>query len=94
MLISFGLWSLIFYIQNIKTKKKVNKASLKTVVAALLIGFAIVVLAPDKNGSEFLFVFAPLAIVISNYIEILQDKWFKEIFVAVLFIVPFALLML
>ncbi|MFL1010609.1 DUF6427 family protein [Flavisericum labens] len=94
MLTSFGLWSLIFYIQNIKKKKKANRASFKVVVLSVFVGFLLVILTPQKNGSEFLFLFAPLALVISNYIEILEDKWFKEIFVAVLFLVPFVILML
>lgn len=94
VLASFGLWSLFFYIQNIKKKKKSNRASLKTVVLAVIISFVIVLLAPNKNGSEFLFLFAPLAVVVSNYIESIPEKWFREVFLGVLVLVPFVLLML
>jgi hypothetical protein len=46
------------------------------------------VLAPNKNGSEFLFIFAPLAIIITNYIESIKETWFAEVFVWLLIITP------
>lgn len=91
LLISFGIWSSIFYLQNIKKQKKAFRVSFKTIILAAIIGFFIVLQAPNKNGSEFLFLFAPLAIIIANYIDIIQEKWFKEIFLAVLIIMPFLL---
>ena len=94
VLLSFGVWSSIFYLQNIKKKKKALRSSFKTIILAAVIGFFIVIQAPIKNGSEFLFLFAPLAIIIANYIDIIQEKWFKEIFLAVLVIAPFILLLL
>ena len=94
VLLSFGIWSSIFYLQNIKKKKKAFRASFKTIILAAIISFVIVIQAPDKNGSEFLFLFAPLAIIIANYIDIVQEKWFKGIFLAVLVIAPFLLLLL
>lgn len=94
MLFSFGIWSSIFYLQNIKKKKKGLRASFKIVIIVAIMAFVLILLAPQKNGSEFLFLFAPLAIIITNYIEIVEDKWFKEIFLAVLVLIPFLLLML
>ncbi|MDO7172168.1 DUF6427 family protein [Mariniflexile sp. AS56] len=94
MLFSFGIWSSFFYLQSIKKKKKGLRASFKIVVIAAILSFVIILLAPQKNGSEFLFLFAPLAIIITNYIEIVEDKWFKEVFLAVLIIIPFVLLSL
>ncbi len=94
VLLSFGIWSSIFYLQNIKKKKKAFRVSFKTIILAAVIGFLIVIQAPNKNGSEFLFLFAPLAIIIANYIDIVEEKWFKEIFLGVLIIVPFVLLLL
>ncbi|WP_298532321.1 DUF6427 family protein [uncultured Algibacter sp.] len=94
VLLSFGVWSSIFYLQNIKKKKKVYRVSFKTIIIAMFIGFFIVIQVPDKNGAEFLFLYAPLSIVIANYIEIIQDKWFKEVFLSILIVVPFILLLL
>jgi len=93
-LLSFGIWSSIFYLQEIKKKKKAFRASFKIVLFAAAIAFIIILIAPVKKGSEFLFLFAPLAIIITNYIEIIPDKWFKEAFLWALVIIPFVLLSL
>jgi len=94
ILLSFGVWSSFFYVNSIKEKKKSFRGSFKTILFAAIIAFAIVVFAPIKDGSEFLFLFAPLSIIIANYIEILQEKWFKEIFLSLLIMMPFVLLLL
>ncbi|MDO5969473.1 DUF6427 family protein [Flavivirga aquimarina] len=94
LLLSFGVWSSIFYLQNIKKKKKDFRASFKIISIAVLIAFLIVLQAPEKSGSEFLFMFAPLAIIIANYIEVIQEKWFKEVFLSLLIIIPFITLLL
>ncbi|WP_346883528.1 DUF6427 family protein [uncultured Algibacter sp.] len=94
LLISFGIWSSFFYLKNIKKKKKSFRVAFKIIIIAAVIGFFMVLLVPEKSGSEFLFLFAPLAIIIANYIEIIQEKWFKEVFVSVLLITPFILLLL
>lgn len=94
MLLSFGSWASLFYIRDFKNKKKSFRPSFKTILFAVIVAFVIIVLAPDKNGSEFLFLFSPLAIIITNYVETMEENWFKEVFLAVLIIVPFALLLL
>ncbi|RED48922.1 DUF6427 family protein [Seonamhaeicola aphaedonensis] len=93
-LLSFGAWSSVFYLQNIKKQKKAYRASFKIIILAGVISFFIVFQAPDKNGSEFLFLFAPLSIIITNYIETIKEKWFKEIFLFVLVVLPLVLLVL
>lgn len=92
MLLSFGAWSSLFYLNEIKHKKKALRPSFKTIFFAVIVAFAIVILAPNKNGSEFLFFFSPLAIIITNYIETMESNWFKEVFLAVLILLPFTLL--
>ena len=67
---------------------------LKAIFVMMLIAFTIVIIAPAKAGSEFLFLFPPLAVIVTNYIEMIQEKWFKELFLLVLIIAPFILLML
>ncbi|MDD7885904.1 DUF6427 family protein [Flavivirga sp. 57AJ16] len=94
LLLSFGIWSSIFYLRNIKKKKKDFRASFKIIIVSALVAFLIVLQAPEKSGSEFLFMFAPLAIIITNYIEIIQERWFKEVFLSLLIIVPFITLLL
>ena len=91
---SFGLWSTFYYLNSLRKKMKMVRPSFKLVFAALVIAFVIIVISPNKNGSEFLFFFAPLAIIITNYIESISEKWFKEVFLAILVLTPIVLLML
>jgi len=94
LLFSFGIWSSIFYLKLVQKKKKAFKPSFKIIFAFLIVAFATVILAPQKNGSEFLFLFAPLSIVMTNYIESIKEKWFKEVFLSMLIVVPLILLVL
>jgi len=94
LLFSFGIWSSVYYLQSIKKKKKVLRATYKIVFATSCIAFLVILLSPVKDGSEFLFLFAPLAIIITNYAEMIKEKWFKEIFILLIVITPFILLML
>lgn len=94
LLVSFGFWSSLFYIKNINNKKKAVRPAYYIILAAVTIAFIMVILSPTKTGSEFLFIMAPMAIIISNYIEIIREKWFKELFFLLLIIVPFILIVL
>lgn len=94
ILFSFGIWSTIFYIRDFKKKRKKFKISYIVVLVVLLLAFLIIVVTPNKTGSEFLFLFAPLAIIISNYIETIKENWFKELFVFILVALPITVLML
>tara|TARA_B100000809_G_scaffold248955_1_gene279617 strand:+ start:4355 stop:5278 length:924 start_codon:yes stop_codon:yes gene_type:complete len=94
LLLSFGLWSLFYYIKNIKAQMKSDRPSFKLVILSAIIGIVIIGIAPLKNGSEFIFLFAPLSIIMTNYLEVISEKWFKETLLWVLTVTPIVLLML
>ncbi|WGD35753.1 DUF6427 family protein [Olleya sp. YS] len=94
MLLSFGLWSSLFYLKDIKKKMRSYRPSYKILFIACTLASIIVLFAPKKNGSEFLFLFAPLAVIIINYIETIEEKWFKEVFLGLLAFIPIVLLVL
>lgn len=94
LLFSFGLWSTFYVLKNIKHKKLELRVGLKTMIFASIISFFIVVIVPNKNGSEFLYLFTPVSVIIANYINIIKDAWFKELFLGVLLLTPFVLLLL
>ena len=64
------------------------------VIISSLIGLLIIAVSPNKTGSEFLFLFAPLAIIMTNYLEVIEETWFKEVIVWVLVITPIIALVL
>ena len=94
ILLSFGVWSSIFYLASIRKRMKKFRPIFKSIFISLAIAFVIMIIAPDKNGSEFLFLFPTLAIVVANYIETIKEKWFREIFLLILIISPIVLLIL
>ena len=94
VLLSIGLWSLFYYIRNIKFQMKSHRPSFKLIVLQLCLGLFIIAVAPYKNGSEFIFVFPPLAIIVTNYIEVISEKWLKETLLLVMILTPLVLLVL
>jgi len=91
---SLGLWALLFYIKNLKNKIRTQRPSHILIVATLLISIIIILIAPNKNGSEFIFIFAPLSIIIANYIESIKELWFAELFIWILILTPISYLTL
>ena len=94
ILFSFGVWSLFYYIKNIKSKTKSLRPSYSLIVIAAIISLVIIVVSPVKDGSEFIFLFAPLAIIMTNYLEVISEKWFKETLLWVLILTPVITLLL
>ena len=85
---TYFLWSLIFYLKNLKSKSKNYKASYVLILIAALIALTIIILKPEKSGAEFLFLMAPLAIIVANYIELIQERWFREVLIWILILAP------
>jgi hypothetical protein len=90
IIMSLGIWSLFFYIKKLQDKSRAYRPSFILILIALIIAIAIIVVDPRKNGSEFIFMFAPLAIIMTNYIESLKENWFAEVFIWLLIITPLA----
>lgn len=88
IILSFSIWSTLFYIRVIKSKLKIFKPPHKIIVATLIIALAVVVFSDSRTSGEFVFIFAPLAIITSNYIESINEKWFKDVFLATLVLAP------
>lgn len=91
---SYFLWSLVFYLKSLKSKSKKYKNSNILILVAALIAIGIIVLTPRKSGASFLFLVAPLSIIVANYIEIIKEKWFREILIWILIVAPIATLLL
>ena len=88
VLFSSFVWIFISYFRIIPDKNKKIKPSYFLVAWASIIAILVAVIAPVKNGSEYVFLFAPFSIIMANYIEIISERWFKEVVVLLLFITP------
>jgi len=91
---TYFVWSLFHYIGILKTKARTKKPTSVLVVLAALIALAIVVISPEKTSAEFLFLLAPLSVIVTNYMETVSVKWFKETLIWLLIITPIIGLML
>lgn len=87
-ILCLGLCALYFFTRILHEKSSLYKPSFIIIIIALLIGAVIIVLAPNKNGSEFIFLFAPLAIIMTNFIELMKNSWVAEVFIGLIVILP------
>jgi len=94
IIFSYGIWSLLYFIRYLKAKSKKSRPSFILIILAVIIGLMIIAISPDKNGSEFLFLFAPLSIIITNYLETIKERWFKEALIIGLVVTPILILLL
>lgn len=94
IILSYGIWSLFYFGRRLKTKSKKARPAFILVTYWAVIGLLVLIFSPDKNGSEFLFLFAPLAIIVANYLETISEKWFKDTLLYGLLIIPILILLL
>ncbi|VAV86337.1 Uncharacterized integral membrane protein [hydrothermal vent metagenome] len=91
---ALGTWALIFYSINLRQKQKAYRPMYILILIAFLIGLVVIFISPNKDGSEFLFIFPVLAIIMANYLEAVKQLWLAELYVWVLIFTPITLLML
>ncbi|MEO1030065.1 MAG: DUF6427 family protein [Bacteroidota bacterium] len=88
------IWVLIYFFRILPDKNKKLRPSFFLVAWASVIAVLVALIAPIKNGSEFIFLFAPFAVIMANYIEFVSDSWFKEVFISLFIIAPILSLLL
>jgi hypothetical protein len=88
------IWILVYFFRLLPDKNKKLRPSFFLIAWASIIAILVAIIAPIKNGSEFIFLFAPFSIIMANYIEVISERWFKEVFIALLIITPIISLLL
>lgn len=75
------LGSLIFYLKKIAQLVRIKRSSHMLIVYALFIAIACALTAPNRTSAEIIFMFSPLSIMLTNYIEQIKNKiWSDAIF--------------
>ncbi len=54
------------------------KSTWQLLIVHLAVSLVVILIAPEKDGSEFSFLFFPLTIVFANFLQILEKYWIKE----------------
>lgn len=94
ILFALFLWTLLFYLKAIQEKTKKQKAGRIIVMVYAILAMMLIIIAPNKTGGEFLFLSFPLAVITTNYLEKMEDHWFKEALLILLTSAPLLLLVL
>jgi len=93
-LIPLTLVGLLIIISIFPTTNKslIAKIDIKStwflLIAHIVVSILMVLVAPDKDGSEFAFFFFPVSILFANYLQIINKYWIKEAIIYV-FILTF-----
>lgn len=82
-----GVWS-VFRVSAKYAQESANfKSSWIITIFQLIIAVVIVLLSPNKNGKEWVFVFFPLSLILANNMQLIKRKWLKEVIVSLFIIV-------
>ncbi|MEM9681374.1 MAG: DUF6427 family protein, partial [Bacteroidota bacterium] len=91
---TISVWTFFYYLRLLGERAKKLKPAYIFIIWWYSIAFVIALIAPTKDQSEFIFLFAPLSIIMANYLEVITERWFKDGIVYLLVITPIALLLL
>jgi len=86
------LWTGIARFMRISKLAKKARPGYYLLLLILISTVAMALVSPLKTGAELLFLITPLSIVVANYIEHLEEFWFKELLLWGLLITPVVLL--
>jgi hypothetical protein len=84
LLVWTGL-SRIFSLGSLQKKERLNAI---TILFSVLIALLVALATPVKTSAEILYILGPLVIVITNYIEITRESWFKEVLLWLAVLLP------
>ena len=89
IIILIVIWVIIRWLIRFSQTPKKNRPNYIILLIVLITGLGMALLSEEKNGSEFLFLFAPAAILFANYIEMINLKWLKELLLWTIVTTPF-----
>jgi hypothetical protein len=86
-----GIVGFIYKTINMSNTPLKEKSKYWILLFSLLIGLILIVLTNNKNGSELIFLLAPISIFTANFIETISKKWISELFLWLAFVFPFVI---
>ncbi|MGB3775054.1 MAG: DUF6427 family protein [Leeuwenhoekiella sp.] len=89
------LWTMLKYFALLNaTSQRQKPAYILVIIASFISLVAAICFANTRDGSEFYFFLGPLAIMSSRYIERGKSKWFNEILLWLIVVLPLILIFL
>lgn len=78
VLLSFLFIALVFQVMAVSSYLAIMQNTIKIIIAMLLIGVIVYLFSAEKHDGLWLYCFAPLAIIGSNFISAIKKNWIKE----------------
>lgn len=94
LLATLIIWTGISRVSRLPNIPKKDRTNYKLVFYAVYVAVGMALLIPTKTGAELIFVLAPAAIMIANYLEQMDEFWFREILLWVVLLLPILLLVI
>lgn len=80
IIVSLMLWAIFPTTLKIIAVNNEFRSSWQLLIAHFFILVVMILPWPNKNGSELVFLFFPMAIIYTNYLQMVEENWFKEVF--------------
>jgi len=80
IVVSLMLWAIFPTTLKIIAVNNEFRNSWQLLISHFFILALVILPWPNKNGSELLYLFFPMAIIYTNYLQIVEEGWFKEVF--------------
>ena len=81
----------LYYFLKLRKASISHKPGMYLIFVTLISCLALALFSPTKNGSELMFLFLPLSIMTAKYFERKKHKWFREILLISMFLIPIIL---
>jgi len=94
ILATFMVWTVSHRLIKLGTISKKDRPNYLLIVILLGVTVLMALASPQKTGAELLFIFAPLAIMVANFVEQTKEFWFKELLLWLLVLAPLFLFLL
>lgn len=91
LLLTLFLWTGFFYVLMIQKVTSNLRTSYVLILLYAFLALVVSVLAPIKTSAELLFFLPPLALIGTNYFQVPRDRWFREILLMLLIILPWVI---
>lgn len=94
IILGLGIWTLFYYFGLMQKASVNSRPTYVLVLFTLAIAVLVAIFSPTKDGSELIFLFVPLSLIVSNYFEERKERIFKEILLIGLVLMPILILFL
>ena len=94
ILLTILLWLTGYFLFKYNVKSKKQKSNVTQLFSLIIIALTLVIVTPQKNGSEIVFLALPFSILTTNYLESKGEKSFKELLLWLWLLLPAVILLI